>query len=143
MSNGAPSTHCQRAAFPRTADRASSPFAGVLAGVGAVDDSCEHDKSDSAPNATSAADTAGIRTRTPRRVERIPHHTTRIVSVCVTVDTAFLAVMVNVQVPAVVGVPESRAVPLPAVNVTPGGSAPLREMLGEGQPDAVIVNDDA
>jgi hypothetical protein len=49
--------------------------------------------------------------------------------------------MVNVHVPRVLGVPDSRAVPDPAVKDMPGGSVPLREIVGSGQPVAVIVNE--
>ena len=68
--------------------------------------------------------------------------TTRIVSDWVTVATAFFAVIVNVQVPAVVGVPAMRAPPVVVVNDIPGGSVPDRETVGTGQPVVVIVKDE-
>ena len=43
----------------------------------------------------------------------------------------------------VVGVPARRAAPLLEVNEIPGGSVPVLEIVGVGQPVVVIWNDDA
>ena len=55
------------------------------------------------------------------------------VKLWVTVPTALAAVMMKVEVPRVVGVPERVAVPLaPATKVTPGGRAPASVSVGAG-----------
>jgi hypothetical protein len=64
---------------------------------------------------------------------------TVIVSDWVTVPMLLRAVIVSVYVPARVGVPANRAVPLDAVNVTPGGRAPLLLTVGVGVPVVVIT----
>jgi hypothetical protein len=63
---------------------------------------------------------------------------TVIVSDWVAVPMLLRAVIVNVYVPARVGVPASRAVPLDAVNVTPGGRVPLLVTVAVGVPVVVI-----
>jgi hypothetical protein len=55
------------------------------------------------------------------------------VKVWVAVPVLFLAVMVNVDVPPAVGVPEMVAFPLPLlVKVSPAGSAPVSVRVGAG-----------
>ena len=56
------------------------------------------------------------------------------------VPTPFVALIVNVYVPAVVGVPESVAVPSPlSVNMTPDGSAPVSDNWAVGTPVDLTV----
>ena len=71
--------------------------------------------------------------------------TTVIVSVWVAeLPMPFDAVTTTGNVPSVVGVPESVAVPFaPGVNVMPGGSAPDSVRVGVGVPCAVTVKRDA
>ena len=54
--------------------------------------------------------------------------------------TKLATAIVNAYVPAVVGVPDSVAVPFPlSVNVTPGGNAPDSYKIGVGNPVVVTV----
>src|SRR5262245_10790658 len=52
----------------------------------------------------------------------------------------FVAVSVTVVVPAAVGVPEIDAVPVPPLNESPAGSAPLSAIVAVGLPLVVIEN---
>jgi hypothetical protein len=64
---------------------------------------------------------------------------TVMIKLCVELATEFFAVIVTVETPAAVGVPEMVPVPVPPVKVSPFGSVPVCVIVGVGEPLAVIA----